>query len=85
MKKLLLIIAFAFIGCTTDEVGEETECNCTIEGKRYISDDAGYSWHYNRTEDRTGMQMPCWYDGLETNQIYGDDGIWFKTVWICKD
>ena len=85
--KLLLILFLGMIlmasSCEPEEI--EQECMCRIEGKRYISFDAGLTWDYNATDNRTGMQFPCWYDNLETNQSYGENGIWYKTVWICKD
>lgn len=85
MKKLLLLFVLVITSCSGDDISKETQCNCTVSGIRYISYDAGLSWHYNSTDQRTGIKMPCWYDDLETGQIYGEDGVWYKTVWICLD
>lgn len=82
MKKLLLLsIPFLFaFQCEPDNIAED--CNCKIKGTIYISFDEGQTWDYNGTDGRTGMQFPCTYDNLESNQSYGE--VWYKTVWECE-
>jgi hypothetical protein len=89
MKTLKLFtisfIAMILMASTCEPEPITQECQCKIEGKVYISFTYGATWSYNDTDERSGILFPCWYDNLETNQIYGADGVWYKTVWKCKN
>ena len=81
MKKLLLILAFAFIGCTADEVAIEEPCTCTFDAIRYISHD-GVNWHFNSYDGRHGMVLEC---ELERT-LFDDRGAFtYKTVFKCRE
>lgn len=86
MKKsiLLLLLSFTFMSLQCEPEEPKQECQCPIEGIRYISFDEGQTWSYNSTDQRTGMMFPCEFNGRETNQTYGDV-FWYKTVWTCKN
>lgn len=85
MKKLILLFMLVVASCSSDDNAKESQCDCTIYGIKYVSFDSGITWDYKEEDNRTGSKMPCSYDGTETNQIYGSDGVWYKTVWSCVD
>jgi hypothetical protein len=83
LKTLFIALAALLISCESSERADEA-CECTIIGRVYQSTDYGATWHYLRLAELTGEVMPCYYAGTETNQEYGDTGIWKKTVWECE-
>lgn len=81
---LILILGLILLSCEPEPEIVNKSCLCTIEGKKYFSND-GIVWNLTEIDARTGMLFPCWYDNLETNQEITDSGTKYKTVWKCRD
>jgi hypothetical protein len=71
--------------CEPEPIEVEEPCKCEIKGTKQISFDYGATWSYNGLDGRTGLMFECSYDGIYTNQTYGDDGIYYRIFWECKD
>jgi hypothetical protein len=73
MKKLLLILAFVFIGCTAEELPQQTleqPCECVVDANRYVSFDEGNTWEFHSVDERDGQLFDCdyymnvgWFEG----------------------
>ena len=79
MKKILLIFAFALIGCTADEMevqSIEEPCECVVDANRYVSFDEGITWQFHSVDERDGKLFDCdyymnvgWFEGQTMYKI----------------
>jgi len=83
--KLLLISFLGMIlmaaSCEPEPI--EESCMCKIEGTKQISVD-GVEWFYSGKDSRSGMNFPCYYDGIYTNQNTINE-TFYRTYWECKN
>lgn len=88
MKKIFLLLSLFFVlssgTCERDDIPQEEQCDCIIDGTKQISFNNGTTWIYSGKDERSGMLFPCFYNGMVTNEYTDSDGVKTRIYWECK-